>query len=343
MKQGMTASRFAASALACLLACASAPATAQEDDQFFQGKTMTLIVGISAGGGYDQYGRLLSRHFPRHIAGEPTIVVRNMPGAGSLTSVLHLKNIAPADGTQFATFNAGLLNDSMSDGERAKVKFDEFAWLGSMAKDLRVCFSRKGSGIDTLRDLQARKGVIFGASGVNSNSANGVSMLRNLFNLDLRTISAYPGNTEMNLAIERGEVDGTCISWTSIPEHWIKEKRINVLLRLSPNSAPEIPAGAAFIGDMVATNEQKAIVDILVSSGDLARPFILPLKTPPKRLALLRAAFTATMADRAFLADAAKIGLAIEPVDGETAERIVARLYGFPPALIEKARNVIKE
>jgi hypothetical protein len=231
----------------------------------------------------------------------------------------------------------------MSDGERAKVKFDEFAWLGSMAKDLRVCFSRKGSGIDTWRDLQARKGVIFGASGVNSNSANGVSMLRNLFNLDLRTISAYPGNTEMNLAIERGEVDGTCISWTSIPEHWIKEKRINVLLRLSPNSAPEIPAGAAFIGDMVATNEQKAIVDILVSSGDLARPFILPLKTPPKRLALLRAAFAATMADSAFLAEAARIGLAIEPVDGATAERIVARLYGFPPALIEKARNVIKE
>jgi tripartite-type tricarboxylate transporter receptor subunit TctC len=343
MTKGMTSPRFLTCMLAGLLAWASPPAAAQEDDMFFQGKTMTLIVGISAGGGYDQYGRLLARHFPRHIAGEPTIVVRNMPGAGSLTSVLHLKNIAPADGTQFATFNAGLLSDSMSDGERAKVRFDEFAWLGSMAKDLRVCLSRKGSGIESLSDLLTRKGTIFGASGVNSNSANGVSMLRNLFSLDLRTISGYPGNTEMNLAIERGEVEGTCISWTSIPEHWIKEKRINVLLRLSPNSAPEIPAGAAFIGDMVATAEQKAIVDILVSAGDLARPFILPIRTPAKRLGILCAAFSATLADRAFLADAAKSGLAIEPVDGETAERIVARLYGFPPALIEKARNVIKD
>jgi tripartite-type tricarboxylate transporter receptor subunit TctC len=328
-------------AIAGLLA--ASPVAAQDEDSFYRGKTLTLIVGISAGGGYDQYGRLLARHMPRNIPGEPTIIVRNMPGAGSLTSVLHIKNVAPADGTQFATFNAGLLSDSMSDGERAKVRFDEVAWLGSMAKDLRVCFARKGSNIVTLDDLLKRKETIFGASGVNSNSANGVSMLRNLLNVNLRTISAYPGNTEMNLAIERGEVDGTCISWTSIPENWIREQRINILLRLSPNSAPEIPASAAFIGDLVANDEQKSIVDILVSAGDLARPYIAPLKTPARRLATLRSGFSATMADGQFLAEAAKLGLAIEPVDGEAAARIVNRLYGFPPALVEKARNVIKE
>jgi tripartite-type tricarboxylate transporter receptor subunit TctC len=280
----------------------------------------------------------------RHIAGEPTIVVRNMPGAGSMTSVLYLKDVAPADGASFGIFNAGLLNDSMSEGAKARVKFNQVAWLGSAASDLRVCYAWKTSGIATWNDLVTRKKqTVFGASGLNSNSANGVSMIKNLFNLDLKMIYAYPGNTEMNLAVERGEVEGSCITWSSIPQDWIKNDRINVLARLSPATAPGIPESAKFIGDLLATPEQKSIVDVLVSSGDLARPFILARNTPPDRLKVLRDAFAATMVDPEFLADAARQDLAINAIDGAAAEKIVERLYSFSPEIVAKARDAIKE
>jgi tripartite-type tricarboxylate transporter receptor subunit TctC len=235
-----------------------------------------------------------------------------------------------------------LLNDSMADGDRARVKFDQFSWLGSMAKDLRVCFTWKTSGIKTWEDLQTRKEAVFGAPGANSNAANGISIIRNLFNLNLRTISGYPGNTEMLLAIERGEVDGTCISWTSIPEHWVSNRDVNVLVRLSPDTAPEIPASVKFVGDLVDTPEKRSIVDVLVSSGELARPFILSRKVPADRLEVLRSAFAATLADKDFLADANKQRLLVQPVAGAEAETIARRLYDLPEGVAEKARTIIK-
>jgi hypothetical protein len=147
----------------------------------------------------------------------------------------------------------------------------------------------------------------------------------------------------MNLAFERGEVDGSCTTWTSIPEPWIKERSINVLLRLSANTAPGIPPSAPYIGDLMASDEQKAVVEILVSAGDLARPFVTAKQTPPQRLATLRSGFAAATADALLRADAARLGLSIDPVDGASATRIVERLYAFPPELVEKARNAIKE
>jgi tripartite-type tricarboxylate transporter receptor subunit TctC len=325
-----------------LLAVAS-PAVSQTAEQFFTGKQMNFIVGVTPGGGYDLYARLLARHYSHYMPGNPTIIVRNMPGAGSLTAVLHLDSIAPTDGTTITTFNAGLLNDSMSEGANAKAKFNQFAWLGSITRDFRVCYAWKGSKIETWDELVKRKGTIFGASGPNSNSANGVAMLRNIFKLDLRTISAYPGNTEMNLAVERGEVEGSCISWSSIPEDWIVNKKINVLARLSPATVPEIPPSVKFLGDLATTQEQKDVIEVLLASGELGRPFILSKKVPADRLELLRKAFDATMLDKAFLADAAKQSLTVDPVSGAQAEKIVDRLYSFSPEMIEKAKNIIKE
>jgi tripartite-type tricarboxylate transporter receptor subunit TctC len=327
--------------IAALVALMARPA-AENDDQFYKGKVLTMTVGVSAGGGYDQYARLLAHYLRKHIAGEPSVIVRNVPGAGSLTSVLQLNSILPTDGTQIVTFNAGLLNDSMSDGDSARVRFDDFAWLGSMARDLRVCFAWKTSGIRTWDDLLKRKDTVFGAAGANSNSANGVAVIRNLFNLKMRTIFGYPGNSEMNLAIERGEIAGTCISWTSIPKDWIKNHDIDVLVRLSPITAPGIPSSVKFVGDLVATSEQRSIVDVLDSSGELARPFIVSRKAPSARIEALRAAFAATVIDKDFLADAAKEGLMVDPVLGSQAEEIVQRLYNLPRAVAEKARAILK-
>ena len=327
----------------CLAASSvSGPAASQTPEQFFAGRTVNFVVGVSPGGGYDQYARLLARHFARHLPGQPNIIVRNMPGAGSLTAVLHLNGAAAADGTNIVAFNAGLLNNSMNEGDAARAKFTEFAWIGSITRDFRVCFAWKATGILTWDDLIRRKESVFGASGANSSSANNVAMLRNLFGLNLRTIHGYPGNTEMFLAIERGEVEGSCVTWSSMPDHWVRNGTIAVLTRLSPAAAPGIPDSVKYIGDLVTTQEQKDIIDVLLAPGELGRPFIASRKIPADRLAALREAFDASMKDPMLLADAAKQNLPIDPVGGAEAEKIVERLYRFPPALIEKAKNAVR-
>ncbi len=325
-----------------LAALATSAAHAQTPEQFYSGKVVNFVVGVSPGGGYDQYARLLARHYARHLPGQPNVIVRNMPGAGSLTAVLHLNGSAPADGTTVVAFNAGLLNDSMSEGAAARARFTDYAWVGSITRDFRVCFSWRASGILTWDDLAKRKETVFGASGAASSSANNVAMLRNLLNLNLRTIHGYPGNTEMFLAIERGEVEGSCVTWSSIPNHWVKNNSIALLARLSPSTQPGVPNSIKFVGDLVTTQEQKDILDVLLASGELGRPFITSQKIPADRLAALRAAFDASMSDAALLADAGKQKLPIDPVGGVEAEKIVTRLYAFPPALVEKAKNAVK-
>jgi tripartite-type tricarboxylate transporter receptor subunit TctC len=324
----------------CVFAATSFQAKAQNN--FFAGKVINLTVGISAGGGYDQYARLLARHYTRHIPGNPTIVVRNMPGAGSLNAVLYTGEVAPADGLTITAFNSGLVNDTINEGDKAKIKFSQFAWIGSMARDLRVCFAMKESGIRSLEDLKRQKAV-FGGSGVGSSSANNVAMIRNLVGLDIKIISAYRGNSEMYLAAERGEISGSCASWSSLPEHWLKDGKINLLARLSPTTAPDLPESVKFIGDLAPGDEAREIMDFLLASGEVGRPLIVSKKTPPDRIRTLQQAFDATMRDPEFLADATRQNLPISAVGGVEAEQIVAKMIAASPAIIEKALLATKD
>ena len=307
----------------------------QEASAFYAGTTVSFVVGVSPGGGYDQYARLLARHYARFVPGVPTIVVRNMPGAGSLSAVLYTRDVAPPDGLTVTTFNSGLLNESISEGDKAKVRYDQFAWVGSLARDLRACLAWKTTHLRSLADFNGRKQPVFGGAGPNSSSANNVAMLRNLFDLDLRIISAYRGNTEMNLALERGELDGVCISWSSVP--------INILTRLSRAQTPELPASVPFIGDLATSQERRDVIDMLLLSGEIGRPFIVSKKVAADRVSLLRKAFDDAAQDRGLLAEAEKIGLSITPVGGAEAEGIVTRLYAYPETILEKARLAIKE
>ena len=316
--------------------------TAHAQEHFFAGKVINLTVGISAGGGYDQYARLLARHYTRHIPGNPTIVVRNMPGAGSLNAVLYTGEVAPPDGLTITAFNSGLVNDSINEGEKAKIRFSQFAWIGSMARDLRVCFAMKETGIRSLDDLKRQKAV-FGGSGVGSSSANNVAMIRNLLGLDIKIISAYRGNSEMYLAAERGEIGGSCVSWSSMPDHWLKDGKVNLLTRLSVASAPDLPDSAPFLGDSAPSEEARGIMDFLLASGEVGRPLIVSKKTPAVRIKALQQAFDATMRDPEFLADATRQNLPISAVGGAEAEAIIGKLIASSPAIIEKALLATKE
>jgi tripartite-type tricarboxylate transporter receptor subunit TctC len=316
-------------------------ALAQATADFFQGKPLNLIVGISPGGGYDQYARLLARHYGKHLPGTPTTIVRNMPGAGSLNAVVYTADVATPDGQTVTAFNSGLVNETINDGDKAKVRFDQFAWIGSMARDLRICFTLKETGITSLEDLRKRKAV-FGGSGVGSSSANNVAMLKNMLQLDLKIISAYRGNTEMYLAMERGEIEGSCVSWSSVPDHWLKAGRINILTRLSLVNDPAIPASVPFFGDLVKS-EDRDVVDYLLASGEIGRPFIASRKVPAERIAALQRGFDAAMRDPDLLSEAEKQNLPISPVNGKEAQQIVLRMMTYPARVIEKARRAIQE
>ena len=227
---------FAAVTASFLLA---APAAAAQDAAtFYKGKTVRLVVGFTPGGGYDVYARALGRHFGRHIPGNPTVVVQNMPGAASLKSVQYLTAGAPTDGTLITTFNPGLLTQSLTSPDKVPVKFLDYAWIGNVSEDFRVCFTWNGTGIKNWQDFLAKDRVTFGNTGVGTSAYIDDRMLSDLFGVKLHAVMGYPGSADKRVAIERGELDGDCGSWTSMPEDWLRDNKITLLIRFSRKLAP---------------------------------------------------------------------------------------------------------
>src|SRR5687767_11143729 len=188
-------------------------AGAQDVADFYKGKTVRIVVGFSAGGGYDHYARVVSRHLGRHIPGNPTVIVQNMPGAASLKSVRYLASAAPADGTVINAFNPGLIIQSITVPQKIATNFLDFGWLGSVTEDFRVCHTWNGTGIRTWQDLLKHPRVNFGVTGAGTASYIDSRMLGDLFGVKVHQVSGYPGSTEKRIAIERGELDGDCIGW----------------------------------------------------------------------------------------------------------------------------------
>src|SRR5215510_15064939 len=211
--------------------CAGPDAVAQESS--YSGKTINIVVGYSAGGGYDQYARVLARHLGRHVPGNPTIVVQNMPGAASLTSVRWLST-APKDGTALTMFDPGLILESLSAPDKFNVKFSDYQYLGGMSREVTICYAWHATGIKTWDDMMRRKEFLIGLTAKGSAVyANGAA-LRKIFNAPIRQIAGYPGSNEQRLAVERGELEGACASWSAIPQDWIVNRKLSVLARFGP-------------------------------------------------------------------------------------------------------------
>lgn len=319
----------------------AAPAHSQDAASFFKGKQVRLTVGFSPGGGYDAYTRLLSRHYGRHIPGNPEMIVVNMPGASSFKSVQYLSSGAPKDGTAITAFNPGLLIQSLTMPDKVNVKFTDFAWIGSISEDLRVCYMWHQTGVKTWDDMIKRPQVIMGDTGAGSSSYVNQKMLQEVFGVKLKQILGYPGSAEKRIAIERGELEGDCGSWTSIAEDWIRDKKINLVLRFSPHVALGLPESVTYAGDLVKDDpKKKKVFQLLASSAEIGRPFIAPKEVPAARVKVLRAAFNATMKDAKFLADAEKLKLLVTPMTGETAEKEIAELYKSPADVVAMAKEI---
>jgi tripartite-type tricarboxylate transporter receptor subunit TctC len=310
-------------------------------DDFFRNKKVTILVGSSAGGGYDAYARALQRYYGNHIPGKPTILVENMPGAGSWTAVLHLDNGAPLDGTVMTIFNAGIITESVTNPGNAKQKLSDFAWLGSVSRDVRTCYVWSGIDVKHWQDMKRDKETTFGATGVGSASYNDIVMLKNLFGANARPILGYPGRAEVHLAIERGELDGECGSTASLPEEWLRLKKATMLLRLAALRTPEVPEDVPYARDVLKTESEKEVFDILTVANEVGRPFIMSKRVPAEPLAILRKAFDETMADPEFVAYSDKQQLPVIPMTGDEAQKLVAHIYEVPTETAAKAKAII--
>jgi tripartite-type tricarboxylate transporter receptor subunit TctC len=325
----------------CLLF--AGPAAAQDPATFYKGKTVRLVVGFTSGGGYDLYARLLARHYGRHIPGKPTVVVQNMPGAASLKSVQYLTAGAPTDGTLITTFNPGLITQSLTSPDKVNVKFLDYAWIGNISEDFRVCFTWNGTGIRNWQDFLARSRVTFGNTGVGTSAYIDDRILSELFGVKLQAVMGYPGSADKRVAIERGELDGDCGSWTSMPDDWLRDNKITLLVRFSKTLVEGMPATLPYAGDLLTDPKKNRTFKLLTASAVVGRPYIAPKGVPADRLAALRTAFDATMKDPEFQADAAKLRLLVTPMTGADVETFIKELDQTPADVIAAAKEISGE
>jgi tripartite-type tricarboxylate transporter receptor subunit TctC len=312
---------------------------------FYSGKSLQLVIGYAPGGGYDVYARALARHMARHIPGNPSIVVQNMPGAGSLKAANYLYNIAPKDGSAFGGFSRGaFLDPLLGRAEGVQYVAARYGWLGSISNEVGVCAFRTESGIATWQDMRTKPFVI-GSTGAGADSDVFPTVLRKMFGLPLKLVTGYHSAADVVLAITRKEVDGRCgWSWSSMMA-WNKDlyqsKAVTVALQLASQKLAELPDTPSILD--VARDDQQAALRLIVSRQMLARPYVAPPGIPPERLNALRAAFDATMRDPEFLADAQRQDLEVRPVSGPEAAALIDEIYASPPAVVKLAIESMKE
>jgi len=318
----------------------AAPAAAQD---FYRGKTITIMVGFSPGGGFDINARVLARHLGRHIPGNPVVVVQNMPGAGSITAVTYLDLTAPKDGTVLDIFNFGNIGESRLNPDKVKVDFRRFNWIGSISQDLTVCYVWHAFGVKTLADLKAKPKVHMGLTGMGTSSDTNQKILKSIFGVRVQQVAGYPGSAEQRIAIERGELDGDCGAWSSIPVEWVEGKKIVTVIRSAPVTAPDMPPDVPYSVDIAPSERDQQVLRMLLASAQVGRPFIASHAVPPERVRILRDGFNATMQDPQFIAEAQKLRLPMSPKTGEEALQVVESIYATPEDIVAAARKVVAE
>ena len=320
--------------LASCAVCSYGPAGLAKEP--FAGKTIKIVVGMPPGGGVDAYARLVQRHIVRHLPGSPSIVTYNMPGAGSLRSLQSLATV-PDDATTIVTFTSTLLTEAVLNPELIKVDFRDYRFIGNASEDTRVCYVRAGFGPSTFAELTKSKVVIFGATTASQPEA---SLVKNVLGVNMKIVMGYAGSADKRLALEKGEVDGDCGGWTSIPATWKTDGIVKIFLRVSPALLPGMDAAVPFGGDLIKNADLKRIYDFLTAPTRLGRPFLVKGKVPDSQLAQLRAAFDKTMGDAEFLAEARKLDLTVTPLNGAEVDRQIAEMYSTPPELIARAKEL---
>jgi tripartite-type tricarboxylate transporter receptor subunit TctC len=332
-------------ATAILAFSAIATVQAQSPADFYKGKNVDLMIGYSVGGGYDVYARLIARHMGKHIPGNPTVTPKNMEGAGSLRLANWLYNVAPKDGLVFGTIGRGTGFDPLLGHKQAQFDGNKFNWIGSANDEVSVCVSWNKPGNVTKFDELYTKQLTVGGTGAAADTDQFPRILNNVLGTKMKIVTGYPGGNDVNLALERGEVDGRCgWSWSSVEStraNWVKDKKINILVQLALQKHPDLP-DVPLVTDQAKNEEQKQILTLIFARQALGRPYLAPPGIPQDRVDALRKAFMDTMQDKEFLAEAEKAQLEITPIAGDALQKLVADVYKTPPEIAQKAADALK-
>jgi tripartite-type tricarboxylate transporter receptor subunit TctC len=316
-------------------------AAAQTVEAFYRSHPLTIIVGIPAGAAYDSYARAVARHYTKHIPGHPTIVVQNMPGAGSLTAINHLANTAPKDGSTLATFVRGLPMQPLFDSQGIRFDAQKLNWIGSPSTEISIVVSWGTTKFKTIKDAEAAEMVV-GGSGPGADNVVFPAVLNAVLHTRFKVVTGYPGAADSLLAMERGELDGTSTSWANIGtghRDWLRDSKINLLVQLSTEKRADV--AAPLVMDLTSNESDRQLMRLFFARNVLGYPLAAPADVPAERVAALRAGFDATMTDPDFLADMQKEGLEVHPTSGKALAELIRQLYATPPAVVERAKALL--
>jgi tripartite-type tricarboxylate transporter receptor subunit TctC len=337
--------RLAASATAFLLTAATVAVSQEPVEQFYKGKQLSVIVGSSAGGGYDTYARLLARTMGAAIPGNPSIVVQNMSGAGSNRAAGYIYSVAPKDGTAAAAIFPGAVLQPLLSDQPVPHDPSKLVYLGSANSDVYVCYVRSDAPVKSFMDVFTQE-LIIGASNPGATTYDLPLLLNNVLGAKFRIVTGYPGSREITLALERGEVQGACgIGWTGIetmhPE-WFAKDTVRVLVQLSNNGHNDLnKRNIPRAGEFARNDDERKVIELVFSQGVFGRPYILPPGVPTDRVAALRKAFVTALNDPALRAEAGKMQLDVDPMSGEDLQKLIAELYATSPRLVALARQAL--
>ena len=335
--------------LAAIVAAAGA-SRAQAPAEFFRDKTLTINVGYGAGGGYDLTTRIVARHLGRHIPGQPTVVVSNMPGGGSLRLVNFLYNAAPKDGLTLGVFGALLMLEPLRGNPNIKAEPARFEWIGSLHNDINACGIWKGggAGIKTLDDLiKSGKTIVFGSTSPEAETSTYPTILKKLLGAPIKVVVGYKGTKEINLAMQNGEAHATCGMYeSSVRSSYMQDVQsgdLTIIFQAGLDRKVELFGSATSAADILKGDEMRQVGELLFRPSEITRPLAAPPGTPKDRVAALRKALMDTMKDPATLADGKKIAIDFAPMEGERIAELMEKFYKTPPHLVKRAVELSAE
>ena len=325
-------------------------AQAQSPAEFFKGRTVTLNVGFGPGGGYDLNTRMVARYLGRHIPGNPSVIVQNMPGGGSIVAANYIYSAAPKDGLVLGVFGASIMLEPLFGNKNVKVEPDKLAWIGNMHSDINSCGIWKGggAGISTFDDLlKSKKTIVFGSTSPESETGRFPYFMHHVFKAPVKVINGYKGTKDINLALQNGEVHATCGMYeASVLSSYMSELKngdLKIIFQAGLDRKVKLFGEAASAGDLLRGEEMRQIGEIVFRASEITRPIAAPPGTPADRVAALRKALADTMKDPDLAADAKKIGFEFLPMTGERIEQLMAGFYKTPPAVVQKALAMMAE
>jgi tripartite-type tricarboxylate transporter receptor subunit TctC len=334
------------------LLLARQPFVRAQQEPFYQGKTIKVVVGFTSGGFYDRWSRLLARYVPKYLPGNPEMIVQNMPGAGGLIAANHVYSVAQPDGLTIGMTSYGMYLDQMVGRKEVQYDVRKFHWIGSPEKSEVLMYMRSDAPYKSIEDIQkASTPPKCGSTGTAGTDYILARLLEDTLNAKIETVLGYPGGSEIDLAVEKGEVQ--CRGLTAAPFFgrepfisWRKRNFVNVLLYGGLKRDPRIPDTPTIyeIFDKLNTPEEsRQVADVILRGGDFGRPWVMPPATPPELVKTMRAAYAKAMKDTALLDEAKKTKLDVEYVPGEELQKLAEKMMSQPPGVVARVKKLLSQ